>query len=90
MYDNADIPVPDKFTEDDLKKLPLPYQKLATREKEDGLTKWTVRDKAGSTAAITVRSATLTTRSACCSMRWKPAVRREIRSSFSVLIMATS
>lgn len=33
MYDNVDIPLPDKFTEEDLKKLPLPYQKLATREK---------------------------------------------------------
>ncbi len=32
MYDNVDIPLPDKFTEEDLKKLPLPYQKLATRE----------------------------------------------------------
>ncbi len=32
MYDAVNIPVPEDFTEDDLKKLPLPLQKLITRE----------------------------------------------------------
>jgi arylsulfatase A-like enzyme len=32
MYDSADIPVPDHFTEEELKKLPEPLQKLATRD----------------------------------------------------------
>ncbi len=33
MYDEVEIPVPDSFTGDDLKKLPLPLQKLATRDR---------------------------------------------------------
>jgi arylsulfatase len=32
MYDGVDIPVPEHFTEDDLKKLPEPLQKLVTRD----------------------------------------------------------
>ncbi len=32
MYDGADIPLPDAFTEEDMEKLPLPLQKLATRD----------------------------------------------------------
>ncbi len=31
MYDKIEIPIPARFTEDDLKNLPLPLQKLATR-----------------------------------------------------------
>ncbi len=33
IYDDVSIPVPDHFTEEDLKKLPLPLQKLATRDR---------------------------------------------------------
>ena len=33
MYDATEIPIPDPFTEDGLKKLPLPLQKLATRDR---------------------------------------------------------
>jgi arylsulfatase A-like enzyme len=54
MYDDVEIPIPDSFTEDELKKLPLPLEKLATR---DG-------GANGSTAATTAPSATSTTRSA--------------------------
>lgn len=33
LYNDVEIPVPERFTQDDLKKLPLPLQKLATRDK---------------------------------------------------------